>query len=107
LLFCGLVLASGFVFAARQHFAAVQFGYQSESLRQERAKLLEEQQHLLLRKQQAYAPARLQSEGMGLGLKPLMATQMGTPKTIRRSPQPLAPALLNSSSSVQRSSVGN
>jgi len=107
LLFCGLVLASGFVFAARQHFAAVQFGYQSESLRQERAKLLEEQQHLLLRKQQAYAPARLQSEGMGLGLKPLMATQMVTPKAVRRSPMPLAPALLSSSASVQRSSVGN
>ena len=27
LLFCGLVLAGGFVFAAKQHFAAVQFGY--------------------------------------------------------------------------------
>jgi hypothetical protein len=107
LLFCGLVLASGFVFAARQHFAAVQFGYQSESLRQERAKLIEEQQHLLLRKQQAYAPARLQSEGIGLGLKPLMATQMGTQKASRRSQLPLAPALLNPSVSVQRSSVGN
>ena len=33
LLVCGLVLASGFLFAARQHFAAVQFGYQSEGLR--------------------------------------------------------------------------
>ena len=28
LLFCGLVLAGGFVFAAKQHFAAVQYGYQ-------------------------------------------------------------------------------
>ena len=27
LLCCGLVLAGGFVFAARQHFAAVQFGF--------------------------------------------------------------------------------
>ena len=28
LLICGLVLASGFVFAAQQHFAAVDYGYQ-------------------------------------------------------------------------------
>jgi hypothetical protein len=107
LLFCGLVLASGFVFAARQHFAAVQYGYRSESLREERAKLLEEQQHLLLKRQQAYAPARLQSEGIGLGLKPLVASQMGTQKTSRRSQLPLAPALLNSSASFQGSSAGN
>ena len=40
LLFCGLVLAGGFVFAAKQHFAAVQYGYQSEALRRERQQLL-------------------------------------------------------------------
>ena len=107
LLFCGLVLASGFVFAARQHFAAVQYGYGSESLRQERVKLLEEQQHLLLQKQRAYAPARLQSEGIGLGLKPLLASQMGTQKATKRSQLPLAPAVLNPSASFQRSSAGN
>lgn len=107
LLFCGLVLASGFVFAARQHFAAVQFGYRSESLRQERVKLIEEQQYLLLQKQQAYAPARLQSEGIGLGLKPLLASQMGTQKASKRSRLPLAPAQLNPSASFQGSSTGN
>jgi len=107
LLFCGLVLASGFVFAARQHFAAVQYGYQSESLRQQRVKLMEEQQYLQLQKQQAYAPARLQSEGIGLGLKPLLASQMGTPKASKRSQLPLAPAVLNPSASFQGSSAGN
>ena len=101
LLFCGLVLASGFLFAARQHFAAVQYGYRTESLRNERAKLLEERQHLQLKKEQAYAPARLQAEGVGLGLKPLLASQMGTQKANRRS-QPLAPALLHPPASFQQ-----
>ena len=101
LLFCGLVLASGFLFAARQHFAAVQFGYQSELLRSERARLIEEQQYLLLKKQQAYAPARLQTEALELGLKPLVANQMGNQKA-RGSQVPLAPALLNPSASLQR-----
>ena len=68
LLFCGLVLASGFVFAARQHFTAVQYGYQSEGLRRERDRLLQEQQDLLLKKEQASAPARLELEARELGL---------------------------------------
>ena len=46
LLFCGLVLAGGFVFAAKQHFAAVQFGYENETLRTERKRLIEENQRL-------------------------------------------------------------
>jgi len=106
MMFCGLVLASGFLFAARQHFAAVQFGYKTESLRHERAKLLEERQLLLLKKEQAYAPARLQSEGLGLGLKPLLASQMGTQKANRRSQMQLAPAPANPSA-FQLASAGN
>ena len=33
LLACGLVLASGFVYAGGQHFAALKLGYQTEKLR--------------------------------------------------------------------------
>jgi hypothetical protein len=102
LLFCGLVLASGFVFAAQQHFAAVQYGYKSEGLRREREKLLQEQQHLMLKKEQAFAPARLESEARGLGLRPLLVGQLGTQKANRRSQLPLAPALLNPSATFQR-----
>lgn len=102
LLCCGLVLAGGFVFAARQHFAAVQFGYQSETLRRERERLLQEQQHLMLQREQAFAPSRLEIEARGLGLKPLLATQLGTQKATKPSQMPLAPALLNPSVSFQR-----
>ena len=102
LLFCGLVLASGFVFAARQHFAAVQYGYQSEGLRRERDRLLQEQQHLLLRKEQAYAPARLESEARELGLRPVVASQFDNQKTGRRSQLPFAQALLNPSATLRR-----
>jgi cell division protein FtsL len=102
LLFCGLVLASGFVFAAQQHFAAVQYGYKSEGLRRERERLLEEQQHLMLKKEQAFAPARLESQARELGLKPVVANQVGTQKASRRTQLPIAPALLNPSASFQR-----
>jgi hypothetical protein len=102
LLVCGLVLAGGFLFAARQHFAAVQFGYQSEGLRREREKLLAEKQHLILKKEQAFAPARLALQARELGLKPLLASQVGTQKASSRSQLPLAPALLTPSASFQR-----
>ena len=102
LLCCGLVLAGGFLFAAQQHFAAVQYGYQSESLRREREKLLQEQQHLMLEREQAFAPARLESEARELGLRPLLAGQLGTQKASRQNRLPLAPALLNPSATLQR-----
>jgi len=101
LLCCGLVLAGGFVFAAQQYFTAVQFGYKSETLRREREKLLEEQQHLMLKREQSFAPARLESEARELGLQPLLASQLGTQKA-GKSHLPIAPALINPSASFQR-----
>lgn len=102
LLCCGLVLAIGFLFAARQHFAAVQFGYESESLRKERQQLLAEQQQLLLEKEQASAPARLESAARQLGLKPLKAGQVGTQRATEPRRLPLATALINPPASFNR-----
>ncbi len=76
LLFCGLVLAGGFVFAAKQHFAAVQFGYENESLRTERKRLLEENQRLALEKERAIAPDKLEPAARRLGLKPARPGQI-------------------------------
>ncbi len=81
LLFCGLVLAGGFVFAGKNHFAAVQYGYQAESLRRERSQLLQQNQQLSLEKQRVSSPATLRRAGESLGLKPATAAQIGTPST--------------------------
>ncbi len=102
LLCCGLVLAVGFVFAARQHFAAVQFGYESESLRHERLHLLAEQQRLLLEKEQAAAPARLESAARQLGLKPLKAAQVGTQTANEQRRLPLVTAVISPAASFRR-----
>jgi hypothetical protein len=102
LLFCGLVLAGGFVFAAQQHFAAVDYGYRSEELRRERERLVAEQQQLMLKKEQAFAPAKLATQALELGLKPLLASQVGIQKASKPSQMPLAPALINPSASFQR-----
>ena len=77
LLFCGLILAGGFVFAAKQHFAAVQFGYDHETLRTERKRLVEENQRLALEKERAIAPDKLEPAARKLGLKPARPGQIG------------------------------
>ena len=102
LLCCGLVLAGGFLFAAQQYFTAIQYGYKSETLRRQRDKLLEEQQHLLLKREQSIAPSVLEPEARELGLKPLLASQVGTQKAQKSSQLPIAPALINPSASFQR-----
>lgn len=54
LLFCGLFLAAGFVFAAREHFTAINYGYQIEGLRREI--LLRQKQLPQMRLQDLAAP---------------------------------------------------
>ena len=73
-----------------------------EILRSERERLIEEKQQLMLKREQAFAPARLALEARALGLKPIEASQVGTQKPGSRSQPPLAPALLNPSASLQR-----
>ena len=77
LLFSGLVLACGFVFAGKNHFAAVQYGYKSESLRRERSRLLQQNQQLSLEKQRIASPATLEKAAASLGLRPATAAQIG------------------------------
>ena len=73
-----------FVFAAKQHFAAVQYGYENESLRSERKRLLEENQRLALEKERATAPDKLEPAARRLGLKPARPGQIGNKPLIRR-----------------------
>ena len=81
LLFSGLVLAGGFVFAGKSHFAAVQYGYKSESLRRERSQLLQQNQQLSLEKQRISSLAALEKAAASLGLKPATAAQIGMPSS--------------------------
>ena len=76
LMCCGLVLTGGFLVAARQHFAAVQFGYQNEDLRREHQRLQAEQKRLLLEKEEASSPLRLEPAAREIGMRPVQAGQV-------------------------------
>jgi cell division protein FtsL len=76
MLVCGLVMAGGFVVAAGQHFAAVRYGYDGEKLRAERARLLEEQQQLILQINAATSPASLERSAREIGMQPARPSQI-------------------------------
>lgn len=76
LLVVGLVLACGFVYAGRQHFAALKFGYETEKLRRERDQLAEAQRRLTLQREEAASPVRLEQAAKQLGMQPLQAAQV-------------------------------
>jgi cell division protein FtsL len=105
LLFCGLVLAGGFVFAAKQHFAAVQLGYKNENLRKERKKLIEDNQRLTLEKETVSAPSRLAPAAHRLGLQATTAAQVAKPQSTELQPEvtPEEPVAKESSKAVQAS----
>jgi hypothetical protein len=76
LLALGSALTGGFLFAARQHFAAIQIGYKSEQLRREQQQLLAEQRRLKLAKEEAFSPAKLEPAARGIGLQPVAPGQV-------------------------------
>jgi cell division protein FtsL len=86
LLFCGLTLASGFVYAGGQHFAALKLGYETENLRKVRNDLVEEQHRFQLAHDAAVSPARLEQAARQLGMQPMQAAQIDPLKrTVRTS----------------------
>lgn len=76
MLVCGLIMAGGFVAAAGQHFAAVRYGYNSEELRLKRARLLEEQQQLIMQINEATSPAALERAALDIGMQPARPSQI-------------------------------
>ena len=75
-LFCGLVVAVGFVYAGGRHFAALKLGYQTEDLRRVRDQLEAEQRRFLLAREEAASPARLERAARQLGMQPLQSSQI-------------------------------
>jgi uncharacterized protein HemX len=76
LLVMGLGLTCGFVYAGRQHFAALRYGYETENLRRERDQLAEQQRRLILQREEAASPVKLEQAAKRLGMQALQAAQI-------------------------------
>jgi len=70
-LFCGLLLATGFFWAARQHFGAMDYGMKNAKLRRDIKFLKEEEGRLMEEKEEALNPAVIRQRGEKRGLKNL------------------------------------
>lgn len=104
LLFCGLTLAGGFVYAGDQHFAALKLGYETESLRKVRNNLAEDQRRFLLEREAAASPARLERAARQLGMQPMQAEQLDPLKrTVKSSADKNMPAVSPSAASPAKS----
>lgn len=118
LLACGLILACGFVYAAAQQFAAVRYGYRSESLRREREQLIAEHRRLELELDEAASPAHLAQAARSAGLDAARPAQIrasgdsakhvekvADDKSARRAASPLKDGARAHAASVASSSV--
>src|ERR1041385_8787524 len=83
LLFCGFVLAGGFVLAPHGNSSAVQSGYVHEELRTERQHLIEEKQRPALKKERPLPPDKPDPAARRLGLKPARPGQIGNQPQIK------------------------
>ena len=82
LLVCGLVLAGGFVYAGGRHFAALRLGYETEKLRVVLDDAREQQRRLLLEREAAASPARLERAARQLGMQALQPAQINPLKQV-------------------------
>jgi cell division protein FtsL len=76
LLICGLMLAGGFVYAGGRHFAALRLGYETEKLRNSLNAAREDKRRLLLEREAAASPARLELAARRLGMQPMQPAQI-------------------------------
>ena len=76
LLLCGLLLASGFIYAGGRHFASLKLGYETEKLRNALNAAREDQRRLTLEREAAASPARLELAARKLGMQPMQPAQI-------------------------------
>lgn len=67
-LVCACVVATGFFFAARQHFTSMDYGIKNSKLREQLRNLESEKRRLMLAREVASSPLAIRKAALGLGL---------------------------------------
>jgi len=73
---CGLVLVTGFFFAARQHFSSIDFGIKNSKLRKQIEELEASKRRLILAKEIALSPAEIKKAAQKIGLREMTASNI-------------------------------
>jgi hypothetical protein len=81
---CTCVVATGFFFAARQHFTSMDYGIKNSKLREQLRSLEAEKRRLLLAREVASSPVAIRKAARGLGLHQSSAEMAAIPVTARK-----------------------
>lgn len=73
---CGLMLVVGFFFAARSHFASIDFGIKNSRLRKQIEELEADKRRLILSKEIALSPAEIKKAAKKIGLTEMTASNI-------------------------------
>jgi hypothetical protein len=74
--FSGLLIASGFFFAAQQHFYSVEYGIKNSKLRAEIEELKSKNRRLTLSKETALSPYEIEEAARKIGLRSLTVSSL-------------------------------
>lgn len=75
---CALALVVGFFFAARSHFASIDFGIKNSKLRKQIEELESDKRRLILAKEIALSPAEIKKAAKKIGLTEMTAANIET-----------------------------
>jgi hypothetical protein len=78
---CVAVVAAGFFFAARQHFATMEFGLKNSQLRKQVENLEAERRRLILAKEVSLSPSSIKQTAAKLGFREQMAAPPSSAST--------------------------
>ncbi len=87
-LVCGVLLVGGFLWVARQHFSAIDYGIKNANLRQSKTNLEADQRRLFLTKEISLSPVEIKKTAQKFGLEDLRAgsIEMLRPKDESKNP---------------------
>lgn len=80
-LVCAALLVAGFFYAARTHFASIDFGIRNAELKRQIVELEAEKRRLLLSKELALAPGEIRKAARKLGLVDIRAVNIASLET--------------------------
>lgn len=92
---CAAVLASGFFYAARQHFSTMDLGLKNSKMRKQIEDLESERRRLILSKEVSLSPSEIARTAHSMGFKEQIAQPQATtvrdvkPQTDQETPEPV------------------
>ncbi len=105
-LFCGLLLISGFFFAARQHFSSIDYSIKNSRLRRQLDELEADKRRLVLAKEIALSPAEIKKVARKIGFTEaadkIAAVPVGITSAVRPTAEQAKKAISNKIEDVKK-----